>query len=152
MRYIEDDWRVRKLFHIYESYFAPLTGRAQREGSAYLFHAFNAVLDYERLRIWQVNEKLQHALNGGSYFMLDGKYLIDLVSAKTFDEVFILQHILQNPALDHYDYKDALIVLNFGGESPGWYPFEPEEDEEDCFDDEDCWGEDDFDDDDDEDV
>lgn len=58
MRYIEDDWRVRKLIQIYESYFAPLKGRMQREGQGYLFHAFKAVFDYERLRIWQVNEKL----------------------------------------------------------------------------------------------
>jgi hypothetical protein len=145
MRNIKEDWRVRKLIQLYESYFSPLKERARRDGVDYSLHPLTAIFDYERLSVWQVNEDLQRVLKGGSYFMLDGKYLIDLVSTKTFDEAFVHQRIIQNPTLGRYDYKKALIILNFGVEMPEWYPFEPEDDEEDCFDDEDCWDEDDFD-------
>ncbi len=134
MRHIEEDWRVRKLIQLYENDFVLLKERAQRDGANYSLHPLTALFNYERLPIWQVNEELQRVSNGGSYFMLDGKYLIDLVSTKMFDEVFTLQHIIQNLTLGRYDYKDALIILNFGEEVPEWYPFEPKEDEEDFWD------------------
>ncbi|MBT7070733.1 MAG: hypothetical protein HN855_06070 [Anaerolineae bacterium] len=128
MRYIENDWQVRKLIQIYESYFNPLKGRTQREGPDYLFHAFKAVLDYERLPIWQMDETLMPISNGGSYFLLDERYLIDLVLAETLDEDFIIQHLRQTPDIGDYDYTGELIILNFGGQTSEWYPFEPEED------------------------
>lgn len=138
MRYIEEDWRVRKLIQLYESYFAPLKGRSKREGPDYLFHAFKAVLDYERLPICQMDDELMPAPSSGSYFLLDERYLIDLVLAETLDEEFVIQHLRKKPAIADYDLTGELIILNFGGEMPEWYPFEPEEDEEDCFDEEDC--------------
>ncbi len=134
MRYIEDDWRVRKLIKIYETYFTPLKGRAQREGLDYLFHAFKAVLDHERLPIWQMDEKLMPVSNGGSYFLLDERYLIDLVLAEILDKEYIIRRLRQRPDIGDYDYTDGLIILTFGGEMSEWYPFEPEE-EEYCADD-----------------
>ena len=149
MRYIEDDWRVRKLIQVYERYFTALSGRTQREGPAYLFHAFKAVLEYERLPIYQMDDELRPVPSGGSYFLLDEEYLIDLVLAESLDEEFVIQHLLKKPDIADYDLTGELIILNFEGEMPTWYPFEPEEDEEDCLDEEDCWDEDE---DDDEDV
>lgn len=148
MRYIENDWRVRKLIQVYERYFTALKGRTQREGPDYLFHAFNAVLDYERLPIYQLDDEAMPVPSGGSYFLLDEKYLIDLVVTKTLDKEFVIQNLMQKPYIAEYDLTGELIILNFEGEIPAWYPFEPEEDEEDCLDEEDCWDEDDFDDDD----
>ena len=143
MRYIEEDWRVRKLIQVYERYFTALKGRTQREGAGYLFHAFNAVLDYERLPICQMDNELMPTPSGGSYFLLDESYLIDLVLTETLDKEFVIQHLMKKPDIADYDLTGELIILNFEGETPAWYPFEPEEDdEEDCFDDEDCWDDD----------
>jgi hypothetical protein len=129
MRYIENDWRVRKLIQIYESYFNPLKGRTQREGRDYLFHAFKAILLHERFPIRLMDEKLMPVSSGGSFFLIDdARYLIDLIITETLDEKYVVQHIKQIPELDDYDYTDALIILNFGGQAPEWYPFEPEED------------------------
>ncbi len=155
MRNIKEDWRVRKLIQLYKDDFDLLKERARRDGTDYSLYPLTAIFYAERLSVWQVNEDVQSVLNGGSYFMLDKEYLIDLVSTKTFDEVFIRQHILQNPTLGRYDDQEALIILNFGEEIAEWYPFDLVEAEEDCFDEENRWNEDDFDDyddDDDEDV
>ena len=147
MRNIKEDWRARKLIQLYKDDFDLLKERARRDGTECSLYPLTAIFYAERLSVWQVNEDLQHVLNDGSYFMLDDRYLIDLVSTKMFDEVFIRQHILQNPTLGRYDDQDALIILNFGEESPEWNPFELKESEKDCFDEEDCWDDDDFDDD-----
>ena len=152
MRYIEDDSRVRKLIRIYESYFTPLKGRAQREGPDYLFHAFKAVLDHERLPIWRMDEKLMPASNGGSFLLIDGRYLVGLVIEEALDEEYIIRRLDQIQDIGNRDYTNDLIILNFGGEIPEWYPFEPEE--EDYYDDyeeEDCYDDDEFDFDDDDD-
>ena len=129
MREIEKDWHVRKLIQIYASYFAPIRGRAHREGRPYLLLAFKAALTHEGLTVESLDTTLTRIEGSGEFLLLAGKYIVDLVQVDSMDEKAVISCFARIPRHSYSDANQKVIMLNFGSQTPAWYPFEPADDE-----------------------
>lgn len=119
METIYEDWKARKLIKIYKEYYSPLKERASREGRANLMHSFGAVLEYERLSFQRVDKSLDPTAKEPAYFLLTGQIVVNIVYEGVLNEETAHNYLVRG--------RDKTIVLNFAGQKPEWYPFEPEE-------------------------